>query len=114
MGSCFELQRNLFANCTQRLIGPPCHCRPQISYGRYVAYEAHPSDAESLGQPLKDYATLRPALTACTADVTCIGLKSAPAGAWRTFAGTQWEGVTGKVRVVGESIDVWVTATTST
>jgi hypothetical protein len=27
---------------------------------------------------------------------------------WRTFAGTKWEGATGKVRVVGETLNSWI------
>ena len=79
--------------------------------GHYVAYEAHPSDAESLGQPLKAYPTRQQAVEACS-DAACIGIKylhmDLGPNPWRTFRGALWEGVTGKVRVTGENIDPWV------
>ena len=91
---------------------------PQVSPGRFVGYEAHPSDAASLGQPISAFPTLRAAITACRPDPRCIGMKyvhdTASANKFQTFQGTLWEGVTGKVRVTGESIDPWVVTPTST
>lgn len=95
-----------------------CVPTPQASSGRYVAYEAHPSDAESLGRPLDAYQTRQEALTACKTNSACIGFKfvhtDVGSNPWRTFAGTLWEGATGKVRVTGENIDAWIEGATST
>jgi hypothetical protein len=85
-----------------------------VSDQRYAAYEAHPTDAASLGQPLAAYAARAEALDACGTDAACVGIKfvsGAPDGKpWRTFRGSLWEGVTGKVRVVGEAINPWIAA----
>ncbi|KAI8465713.1 MAG: hypothetical protein J3K34DRAFT_525137 [Monoraphidium minutum] len=90
----------------------------EIKAGRYVAYEAHPSDAASLGQPLAAYQTRQEAQAACETSAACAGYKYVHTESadkpWRTFRGALWEGVTGKVRVTGGSIDPWVTAVTAT
>jgi hypothetical protein len=86
--------------------------RPQAVEGRYVGYPAHPTDAASLGQPLGAFATLALARQACDALASCNGFKFAHSDPvpWKTFGGKLWEGVTGKVRLTGESIDPWVAA----
>ncbi|GBF97679.1 hypothetical protein Rsub_09737 [Raphidocelis subcapitata] len=64
----------------------------EVSDQRYAAYEAHPTDAASLGQPLGSYAKRSEALNACGTDGACVGIKfvaGAPDGKpWRTFRGT--------------------------
>lgn len=81
-----------------------------------MAYEAHPSDANSLGEPLGSYPSLSAADEACGLTSACIGLKFVHTAAslpWRTFRGTLWEGVTGKVRVLGENVNPWVAGPTA-
>jgi hypothetical protein len=96
----------------------PAVCHPdsstppnQVSPQKYATYEAHPSDAASLGVPLQSHASLAAARAACGSDPACIGIKSAPAdpiSPWRTFGGAHWINAVGKVRATGDGINPWV------
>jgi hypothetical protein len=60
--------------------------------GLYTVYAAaDANDAEGVGETLHSYTTF-----AWTGTF------------WRSFAGTKWEGATGKVRVVGETLNSWI------
>lgn len=77
----------------------------------YLIFEAHPSDDSSLGVPLGSYASLKNADEACSLTSECVGIKflhTADSLPWRTFKGTLWEGVTGKLRVQGDNINPWM------
>lgn len=78
---------------------------------QYVAYPAHETDGASLGEPLAIYTTREEAKTACDVAEACVGIKYIHTEAespWRTFRGTLWEGVTGKIKVNGESVNPWI------
>ncbi|GBF99837.1 hypothetical protein Rsub_12537 [Raphidocelis subcapitata] len=83
----------------------------EVKEQMYVAYEAHPADATLLGEPLEAFDTRAAAEASCNGDGSCAGimfihtLGSRP---WSTFKGSLWEGVTGKVRAVGESLNSWI------
>lgn len=92
-------------------IVPPSLPKSKVKPDMYVAYEAHPSDDTNLGLQLGAFPTLSAAQRSCKDDTFCIGLKfvrSDAANPWRTFKGSLMEGVTGKVRVLGENINPWV------
>lgn len=110
-------------------VGPRCSLRDKVAYTgevntddfkksyavfkvdvqTYVAYEAHPSDTDSLGQILGTFNSRSEAQDACDLSESCAGLKSEIGSrSWRTFKGTLWEGAAGKVRVTGANINPWV------
>jgi hypothetical protein len=83
---------------------------PKIGPGRYSAYRADPSDWGSLGSSITHHATLVDALKACALQAGCVGIKYSPTGGARpymTFGGSLAEGVVGKVRTTGPSINPW-------
>lgn len=85
--------------------------------GTYIGYDAHPTDAASLGEPLSAYSTLTQAEQACSASEACAGIKfvhTEPSSPWKTFKGTKWEGATGKVRATGENINPWAAEPSTT
>lgn len=95
----------------------PTHPRPHLSHaqvkdGQYVAYMGEsPADVNAVGVTLDgtSHVTRADAVAACEADAECVGVsRAAGAAAWRTFAGTRWEGAVGRVRVVGEAVNSWV------
>ena len=79
--------------------------------GIYAAYNAHPTDAASLGNQLSAYPTRAAAVDACNKASSCIGSKyvaGAAAAPWRTFGGTLWEDVTGRAKGSGQNLNPWV------
>lgn len=82
----------------------------QVSPGRYSAYAADRSDWTQLGVDISSYPSLTKALAACGAAAECVGVKYDGRGGdrpYKTFAGSLGEGVTGKVRSTGPSINPW-------
>lgn len=77
-----------------------------------MAWNAHASDAASLGRALGAHATLAAALDACNTAAACVGIKfvsTEVTDPWRTFQGSMWEGVVSKPRVVGgNNLDAWI------
>lgn len=92
---------------TSRRRRPPSQVTPN---NRYSAYPADPLDWAGLGVDIASFPTFRDAMVACGITPVCVGFKYDPAGGakpYRTFAGTLWEGVTGKVRTTGPSLNPW-------
>ncbi|KAI8476676.1 MAG: hypothetical protein J3K34DRAFT_505074 [Monoraphidium minutum] len=82
----------------------------ELLSNRFSAYAAAPSDWASLGRDLAAYPSLRAALEACGSQAACIGAKYDPRGGarpWKAFGGALREGVVGKVRTTGPSINPW-------
>lgn len=80
----------------------------EVKEGLYVAYTA--TDSDTIGDAVGADTTITAfadAKTACDQDAACVGFGS-KAGGWRLFAGKKWEGVSTKVRVVGEAINSWI------
>ena len=73
----------------------------------YAARDA--ADANTVGAATLKTGTWDAVKTFCDATPACVGMAvGATANSWRAFSGTKWEGATGKVRVVGEALNSWV------
>jgi hypothetical protein len=82
----------------------------EIREGQYAVYNA--SQSEVIGVAIAGGPhSLAAAKTACEADATCVGIHG-KAGGWTLFAATKREDVIGKIRVVGENIQSWVSLPT--
>ena len=79
-------------------------------YTVYAAVDA--ADAAAVGTSLHTYTTFAATRLACDGDLSCVGF-AWTGTTWRTFAGTKWEGATGKVRVVGETLNSWIAEPTA-
>jgi hypothetical protein len=80
----------------------------EVKESLYTAYAAvDAADALAVGTSLHTYTAFEATRLACNADASCVGFAWTGA-TWRTFAGTKWEGATGKVRVVGETLNSWI------
>jgi hypothetical protein len=80
----------------------------EVSESVYTVYAAaDAADAGGVGTTLNTYTTFDAALSACDFGSTCVGF-AWTGTTWRTFRGQKWEGATGKVRVVGETLNSWI------
>lgn len=60
------------------------------------------------GAHLSEFPTFAAAKASCDKDEACIGFQNLEGGSWRTFGGVKWEGVTSKVRAIGEALNSWI------
>jgi hypothetical protein len=80
----------------------------EVKESMYTVYAAaDAADAASVGNTINSYTTFEATLEACNGSSTCMGF-AWTGTTWRTFAGIKWEGRTGKVRVVGETLNSWI------
>lgn len=84
--------------------------RSQVWEGQYAVYAAiNSTDAHGIGVTLATGLSWSAATSYCAKTSACIGIAvGATANSYRAFAGALAEGVVGKIRVVGETINSWI------
>lgn len=83
----------------------------EVKEGQYAVYAAADfADALAIGTDIGSPRAFNLAKSDCDKDPACVGIANTATDvdSWRLFAGEKWEGVTGKVRVVGETINAWI------
>ena len=85
----------------------------EVKEGQYAVYAAKDAtDAANIGGASLSTGTFAAVKIFCDATPACIGMAATTANTWRAFGGLKWEGAVGKVRVVGETINSWISTPT--
>lgn len=79
----------------------------EVKEGLYAVYAA--TDAATIGTTISTGLPWSTAKPACDGNPACVGLAvGSGANSWRLFGAADWEGATGKVKVVGPTLNSWV------